>query len=375
MKKFRVVISSVVCITFLLGITLAGYLPANAAVNNTSTYVALGDSITTGYGLVNFNKNDAKNKTSSSNFVNKLSKRLEIKAVNLGEEGLDSTRFLGGLVKPTTAEQKAAIAQIKKASVITISIGGNNVMLPLLSVLNEKIGKDKKLFNASAQEIQMAAFSLIFDKDAINKLQNNVLAGALAFNGDAKLKKTGDFANIISAIKKLNPKAQIIVQTIYNPYKISFTAIFDIAIKSMNEKIIKDSANGKNFKLADVYSAFSKARISTKLVNADEGTSFDPHPTAKGHEVIYTMVASAAQNNMLPYNVKATITKGKLITKLSGGELLITITPTVGYKAPKSISLTIGKDDKKTLTLNNGKASIPIADVGADVVAVGVCTK
>jgi len=87
------------------------------------------------------------------------------------------------------------------------------------------------------------------------------------------------------------------------------------------------------------------------------------------------MVAYAAQNNMLPYNVRATITKGKLITKLSGGELIITITPAIGYKAPKSISLTIGKDAKKTLTLNDGKASIPIADVGADIVVVGICVK
>ncbi|MHB8063271.1 MAG: GDSL-type esterase/lipase family protein [Ruminiclostridium sp.] len=375
LKKLRIVLSFVLGLAFLFGLAVVDNLPIHAATKSTTTYVALGDSITTGYGLVNFNENDVKNKSSANNFVNKLSKKLGAKAVNLGVEGLDSTRFLDPIAKPTTTEQKAAVAQIKNASVITISIGGNNVMLPLLAVLNEKIGNGKNIFTANAQEIQEAAIGLIFDTAAKNKLQNDVIAGAATFNGDAKLKKTGDYANIISTIKKLNPKAQIIVQTIYNPYDLPFTAFFDTAIKSMNAKIFKDSANGKNYKVADVYSAFSKAKPGTELVNADTGKTFDPHPTAKGQEVIYTVVASAAQNNTLPYKVKANITKGILTTKVSEGELLLTITPTKGYNVPTSISLTVGKGARTALTLKNGKASVPIADVGADIVVTGVCSK
>jgi len=375
LKKVRIVLSIVLSIAFLFEITLVGYVPVNAVAKGTSTYVALGDSITTGYGLVNFNENDVKNKSSANNFVNILSKKLGTKAVNLGIEGIDSTRFLDTIVKPTKTEQKAAVAQIKNASVITISIGGNNVMLPLLDALNEKLGKGKSIFKASEQEVQSAALDLIFDSYAKNKLQNDVKNGATTFNGDSKLKKVGDFANIISNIKKLNPKAQIIVQTIYNPYNLPLTAFFDTAIKSMNAKIIKDSANGKNYKVADVYSAFSKAEPGTELVNVDTGKNFDPHPTAKGHVVIYTVVAAAAQNNTLPYSVKATITKGKLTTRLSAGELQLIITPTKGYKVPESISLTIGKGYNQKLPLNNGKASIPIADVNADIGVTGACTK
>lgn len=375
MKKLRIVLSIVISISFLLGITLVDYVPANAAVNNTTTYVALGDSITTGYGLENFNTNDIKNKTTTKNFVNKLSKRLGKKAINLSVEGIDSMRFLEAIVKPATAEQKAAVAQIKKASVITISIGGNNVFLPIAGVLNEKLGKNKNIFSANAQEIQAAALGLLFDSNAISKLKIDVIAAAEMFNGNSKLKKAGDFANIISTIKKLNPKAQIIVQTIYNPYNLPFTVFFDTAIKSMNAKIIKDSENGKNYKVADVYLAFSKAKSDTELVNADTGKTFDPHPTVKGHEVIYTVVAAAAQNNTLPYKIKANVTKGTLTTKVSEGELLLTITPNKGYILPKSISITIGKDAKILLTLINGKASVPIASVGADVLVTGVCSK
>jgi lysophospholipase L1-like esterase len=374
LKRLRIVLSVVLGFALLLGITLVENVPVNASAKITHTYVALGDSITTGYGLVNFNDNDIKNKSSSNNFVNKLGKKLGIKAINLGVEGLDSTRFLASILKPTADDQKAAVAQIKKASVITISIGGNNVMLPLLDALNEKLGKGKNIFVASSKEIKAAAIGLLLD-GGIDKLQNNVIKAAATFSGDEKLKKQGDFANIICAIKKLNPKAQIIVQTVYNPYDLPFTGFFDTAIKSMNAKIIKYSAGGKNYKVADVYSAFSKAKSGTVLVNADTGATFDPHPTAKGHEVIYTVIASATQNNTLPYNVKANLTKGLLTAKVFEGELLLTITPTKGYKVPQTISLIVGKGSKTTLALENGKVSLPIAEVGADVVVTGVCSK
>lgn len=372
MKKIKKFLSIVICIALFLGLTVDNG-QVNAKANSESTYVALGDSITTGYGLVNFNNNDNKNKLSANNFVNKLSKKLGKKAFNLGVEGIDSSRLLEAISKPTTDEQKAAIAQIKNASVITISIGGNNAMLPLLAVLNGKLGKGKTIYNASEQEILTAAMSLFFDSTLNNKLQKDIKDSVTTFNGDNK--KAGDFSNIISTIKKLNPKAKIIVQTIYNPYDFYFLDFVDTAIKSMNAKIIKDSANGKNFMVADVYSAFSKAKSGTELVNADTGKTFDPHPTAKGHDVIYTVVASAALNNSLPYAVKAVMTKGKLTTKVSEGELVLTVTPSKGYKLPKNITLTIGNGAKTTLTLKNGKASVPIADVGADIKVIGTCSK
>lgn len=375
MKKLRFVLSIALSFTLLVGMLLIKDVPAQAAVNTTSTYVALGDSITTGYGLANFKINDINNKESPSNFVNKLSKKLGEKAINFGVEGVDTTLFLQALVKPTTSEQKAAIVEIKKASVITISIGGNNMFFPILDALNVRIGNGKNIFNASTQEIQLAALSLFFDKKGIDKLKTDVLAGTLRFNGDANNKKVGDFVRIISTLKRMNPKAQIIVQTIYNPYKNKLLGIFDDAILSMNKEIIKGSENGKNYKVADVYSAFLKVKPCTALVNADVGMSFDPHPTAKGHEVIYTTVAYAAQNNTLPYNVKTVIRNGKLTTKITDGELILTVVPTKGYKVPKSISLTIGKGTKTTLLLINGKAAVPVVEVNTDILVTGICSK
>ena len=126
--------------------------------------------------------------------------------------------------------------------------------------------------------------------------------------------------------------------------------------------------------MADVYSAFAKARKGTILVNADTGKTFDPHPTAKGHEVIYTVIASVMQNNTLPYSIKASIANGKLTNSVFEGELHLTITPEKGHKVPKNISITIGSGTKTIIALDsNGTAIIPIADVGADIVVSGIC--
>jgi lysophospholipase L1-like esterase len=373
MKKLVKFLSVALIVSFLIGLSFKEYTTVDAADPSTAL-VALGDSITTGYGLESFNIADSKNITSSKNFVTKLSKKLGRKAINFGVEGLDSTQLAKAILSPETNTQKEEVAQIKKAGIVTISIGGNNILQPTIGALNDSLGTDKNIYNSTKDEIYSAAFSLLFDSTKLTDLQDKVNAASTAFIGDTAKNQAGDFANIIATIKKLNPKAQIIVQTIYNPYDLPNTEFLNDAVNLMNQKIIKDSANGKNYKVADVYSAFSKAKYGTVLVNADSGNSFDPHPTEKGHDVIYTVLYYASQNK-LPYNVKATITKGSITTKISEGMLIITVTPVKGYKAPKTISLTIGKGTKQTLTLTKGAASVPVASIDADMAVTAKCTK
>jgi lysophospholipase L1-like esterase len=373
-KNLKVVLSVMLSVLFLFGSIPSEYISA-VAVKNTPTYLALGDSITTGYGLVNFSNNDTGNKTSPKNFVNKLGKRLGANITNMGVEGMDSAGLLSSITKPSTAEQKATTEKIKKADIISISIGGNNLLLPLITAINAKLGEGKTIYNAGEQDVSSAMLSMFFDTGAMSKLSSNLNMASASFNGDKKTGKTGDFAAIISAVKRLNPKAQIVVQTIYDPYKISFTNMFSDVIKSMNATIIKDSENGKNYKVADVYSAFSKAGQGLQLVNADSGKSFDPHPTAAGHEVIYTVMAAALQKNVLPYSVKTTVKKGRLTAVVDAGELKFTVIPDKGYKVPVNIALTVGKAKETVLELKNGKASVPVACINTAIAVTAVCRK
>lgn len=366
MRKLRLVLSIALCIMLLLQTTVV------VAVEETSTCVALGDSIVTGYGLENFNLNDTKNISSSKNFVNKLGKKLNKKAVNLGVEGINSTVLLASIANPATSAQKTAIKSIRGADVIVISIGGNNVFIPILNAVNDKIKNGKNIFQASALEIQFAALRLINDKTALNKLQNTVLANAANFIGDTGKNRKGELESIISKVKEQNPKAQIIVLTVYNPYKVILPDVFNNTIDMMNSAIIEGSEEGKNYKVADVSSAFEKANGSV-LVNSASGNLFDPHPNAKGHEVIYTLVSYEAQNGTLPYKIRPIIRNGRLSTKISAGEFIMEIIPVKGYKAPEYISLTIGKGERKTLPLIKGIAKVPIADINDKIVVTGVC--
>jgi lysophospholipase L1-like esterase len=373
MKKIKIILLMVLCMAIILGAAPIQFLQADAASKALPTYVALGDSITSGFGLVSFKDNDINNRTSPDNYVVRLGKRLGMNPVNLGIEGYDSTQLLKMITNPAQ-QQKADINKLKSASLVTISVGGNNVFIPLINAIDEKLGSNKNIFESDILDVSIAIASLIFDKSSYRKLQNTVAGSTLKFTGDSKQKKTGEFETIINTVNKLNPKAQIIVQTVYNPYKNLLPAEFSKAVDTINAAIISKSSGGKNYKVADVASAFDKAAKGTQLVNSDSGNSFDPHPTKKGHQVIYTLMAYAAQNK-LPYSVKSSVSKGKASTKLYQGNLIVTITPDKGYKAPKSITLAIGKTYRKSLTVKNGSVSIPAADVSADITVSGTCMK
>ncbi len=348
---------------------------AEAQTKAQSIYVALGDSITSGYGLESFTNNDVKNRNSSNNFVTKLGKRLGMKTVNFGVEGITSSALLSSLKKPSTAEQKNAVAQIREAGLITLSIGGNNVFIPLLNAVNDQLGTGKSIFNAGASELQNAILQLLFNEELLNKLKGNISAGAEAFAGNDKLHKSGELSDIIRTIKDLNPKAKLVVQTVYDPYGFILPDTVGKAIDTMNAAIIKQAGGGKNFVVADVGSAFKKAGKGMQLLNADSGKTFDPHPTKKGHEVIYTLMAYAADNNRLPYNLKASVVKGAAAVSITGGEFRITITPSKGCKLPQTIYMTVGKSVKYNLTLKNATAAIPVAKINGDIVITAVCTR
>ena len=92
---------------------------------------------------------------------------------NLAVDGDDASELLARLRTSTY------IDEIKKADVITISIGGNNIM-----------DAGENFFTSL----------------------NNAIAAANT------IKFESDYPKIITAIRELNTKARIIVQTLYNPF-------------------------------------------------------------------------------------------------------------------------------------------------------------
>lgn len=238
----------------------------------TETYTALGDSIaygmsaTPGSGYVNLFYNDLKG----------MSGNEDLSLVNLGVPGYTSSQLLNQLSSdPTT------MAALNKAKVVTVSVGGNNILAPVIASLAAAFSLDPTSATFPAE--LAAALAQPGAEDIITAtlptIQTSVTASVTQF--------VTDWPQIIATIKTLAPQADIVVATLYDPINTQdpLYAIFEPSIQTINRTIMTP---GAGYKVADVYTAFATYQGSEALVNFNWYIgSLDPHPTTAGHELIY----------------------------------------------------------------------------------------
>jgi len=268
MKKiFKNALSLTVAMSLAIGNT-----PLSYAISEDDTYVALGDSISTGHKLED--KNNL--------FVNKIEKTYNLDLTNLAKNGMDSTIMLN-LLKSEGKDGITYRENIKNADLITISMGGNNLLQPLLGLIKEGL---KLPSDADAKIIELAiknnpnAFVEIFT-DLKNNPEN---AQILKYNLEVF---ATEFPQIINTIKTLNPNTEIIIQTVYNPFNdakefLDLANIIDPFFQAMNKTISEGSVLG--YEVVDVYADFKSNDSQVPLTNMEE---FDVHPNKAGNEVIF----------------------------------------------------------------------------------------
>ncbi|MFT9076014.1 SGNH/GDSL hydrolase family protein [Ethanoligenens sp.] len=239
---------------------LLAAFPAQADTPKTRSlvYTALGDSIASGYKL----------SQSSNAYVNLYGSYLSAQTTNLARVGLNSS----GLLKLLTSDE-AMMKQIKKSDIVTISIGGND-LLPIFSSLQPT--SPASLLNA-IQKITGAAMQKQFQSAVTTFSQN--------------------WDKIVAQVKKLAPHAQIIATTLIDPYQgmiVSLPVVlhFDLGeyadryIKQI-DAVISGHAKSGQYAVADAHSLFAQHKTE-KLTNADLSKSdFDPHPNAAGHRLLF----------------------------------------------------------------------------------------
>jgi len=234
--------------------------------------VSLGDSIA--YGM---------SATPGSGYVDLFYDHLsgitgneDLSLINLGIPGADSSDLLYQL-----QNDPATISDVGNAKVITISIGGNNLLAPVIATMATAFNLDPTsptfatdlavaLADPGAQAIINAS---------LPALQTNLAAGALQF--------VTDWPTIIGTVRTLAPQAEIYVATLYNPINQAdpMYQVFAPVIQQINSVIM---APNSGYKVADVYSAFSNYKGTDPLVYFNWYTgNLDPHPTTMGHSVIY----------------------------------------------------------------------------------------
>ncbi len=233
-------------------------------VPSTLRYVALGDSIATGTIY------SGKTITTYVTYFHQYLKSFgnDVTLQNFSTDGDRTNELLSKILNNTSGIADA----ISSADVITISIGGNNLM-------------------------QAAK-----DSSALGGYNFNKINMAVAQQGAADF--AAQFPQIIDKINELNPDAKVIVMSIFNPYNESDQALHNTCDSFLSGGGINDiiyNNAGTKYKVADVYSSFdpyAKAN-NMKAVTYFYASDFwgkltrNPHPNAAGQNIITQLHQSA----------------------------------------------------------------------------------
>ncbi len=258
-------------------------------------YLALGDSITSGHALSN-----PATEAFPVLVADSLGAGYSFTDLSESGETIDTL-----IAKLATADYRNAI---KKADVITLTIGGNDLMNLLYSYLAENIPTDPKM---TATEVAAALKS--GNMDALNLAAGVINTGGFEFTRENSETVARGLQNIISGIRGLNNKATFIITTQYNPYKkladtvtgvqrllppayadaaaavIQLSQEIETVLSAFNDIIIT-GFGGYGLDVANVYKAFKNS--SSDLCNAgfsmapSVAINLDNHPNAAGHKVI-----------------------------------------------------------------------------------------
>lgn len=231
------------------------------------TYVSLGDSIARGYGLADIEKERYSALIADALGID------ESVVLNAGIDGQTSTELLQLM--------EASYYGIfwSEAELVTVSTGANNLLGVAMPAL----------------------FMLMTDPAAGLATLNSPNFRAQLDAGVAQL--AVDLPQILSVISEANPETEIVLLTVYNPFKgvkieqVSgdVTATYDLGsmtdyyVCAVNE-VILSTAKQYGCLIADVYTAFEESDAQVVNVTVDENgiitTSYDPHPNAAGHRLI-----------------------------------------------------------------------------------------
>ena len=261
-RKNRVKVIFIIIIgIILLALPVAMQVKGEVSNKVLDKYVAIGDEIS----IEANNDYDISYISLIKDFLYAVNDNLDFS--NLSEEGITSSELLNIIDENNE--------KIKDSDLITVSIGGNNILNAILRNLNidESIlqGCDEEKFD-----------SIISEHLNSDEIKNEILNEVNKFSRD--------FPSIIKKIKKLAPEADIYVNTVYNPInkKCNIYDFFDEQINSINDLIVKNNSNN-DYKIIDCYHILdSEEVLNFKIENGVARI----YPNKVGHAMMATQVVS-----------------------------------------------------------------------------------
>lgn len=277
-------------------------LMAGAQSENGTSYVALGDSISSGYGL----------EEGTLSFAQRVAQDNGLELINLAQDGETATSLLDKL---QTDQVSAAVAQ---ADIITITVGGNDLMNALYAYLTDAYNQRNPETPTTQEDM----------KNAVMGGDMGVLTFALEVgpgfsNSERATQALADFhthlTQMVLDIRAENPQVQLVVVVEqYNPYSYlvkelsknpifassaqSLCAAFGAGVTDIND-VIAAVAQQQECWVAKVYDAFETAQENpcNASVSMPVKLNLDFHPNAYGHGLIAQQVTELlAQQVIVP---------------------------------------------------------------------------
>ena len=282
--------------------------PISVNAKSKKKYLALGDSITYGYTT-----EDPTNQSYPAIFSKKYNFDLTNEAV-VGDRSIDLL-------------EKLSNYNIDDYDVITICIGANDIFKSFT----------QRIYGKPIDEMIETLNNILTDEE----VQKEIEEGFKAFEEN--------LPKIMSILKKGH--AQIYMMNVYNPYNKSIieglSSISDNYVKKLNE-IIDKNKSGTNF--INLYKLFNKEK---KVINSQSIStkSYDPHPTAKGQEVIASYLIDVYDKN------NATLTNIILIIIIGFSVLILEIVEIIYTLKKFTIKMPKNNDIKPKLEDNLEKKS------------------
>ena len=260
--------------SIILAAVMATGMTCTAFAAEPTRILALGDSITTGYGL-----NDPEKESFTA---------------LLGEGYIINNKAVDGNTVTGIAKQLKTGAitpqEIAAADAITITIGGNDLM----SLLYAKAAA----YNTANEKPELAL--LACSQTLLDKNNADYPINSPEFTTALSLYQQ-TLTGVTTTLRQANPDVKIIVATQYNPYMeckgitlqgISLEPLYtgmEDAANRLNATILAGAETG-GYRVADVKTAFDAAHSAgSDLSNANldmTALDLDFHPTAAGHAIL-----------------------------------------------------------------------------------------
>ncbi|WP_462408704.1 SGNH/GDSL hydrolase family protein [Neobacillus sp. Marseille-QA0830] len=292
--------------TFFSSFALAKGDPCHCSV------VALGDSITAGYGLG----------ANEKPFPNLITQPGNNTVTNLGVSGMTSGELYASLSNPQNA------SAIANADVVTLYIGGNDLINFIESLNLDSQTIDPNLLNDPTFLATLSGQAA----SIVPELRQNIIG-------------------TIDKINELNGDAPIILYNLYNPVneQNNFYDLVDALVGNINS-LTYNTISKDNVYLADAYTAFAGKQSKYVQNNEIESLNLGIHPTAAGHKALAQLADTIL---------------GQIFPPKEELDIFLTSTPEEITNGPVTISVQVHSGTVQSLKwLSGDKASEDFADQG-----------